>query len=90
MRIELGHKFWIFATVVILILVGYVVGRNALHAMKIKADIRRLMRQKEQYMEQIARDSTIIEQLRYDDGLEEYARENFRMRRRGDKVYIME
>ena len=46
------------------------VARNALHAVKIKGQINRLTREELLYREQIDRDSTLLEQLRYDDYLE--------------------
>ena len=35
-------------------------------------------------------DSTLLEELKYDDNLEQFARERYRMQRRGEKVYIVE
>ena len=48
------------------------------------------MREEIYYRERIARDSALIEQLQYDDYLEEYARENYHMQRRNEHVYIIE
>ena len=45
---------------------------------------------KTHYTEKIEQDSTLVEQLQYDDYLEEYARERFRMQRRDEQVYIVE
>ena len=79
MNIRLGRRFWIAVT-----------GSNALHAVKIKTQINSLMREEIYYRERIARDSALIEQLQYDDYLEEYARENYHMQRRNEHVYIIE
>ena len=38
----------------------------------------------------IEQDSTLLEELKYDDNLEQFARERYRMQRRGEKVYIVE
>ncbi len=90
MKLQLGRIFWISATVAILFFTLVMVGRNLIHAVRIKSQIRELERQREHYTERITRDSTLIEQLRYDDYLEEYAREHFRMQRSGDEVYLLE
>lgn len=73
MNIRLGRRFWIAVTAVIVVVTLFVVGRNALHAVKIKTQINSLMREEIYYRERIARDSALIEQLQYDDYLEEYA-----------------
>ena len=56
----------------------------------VKTQINSLMREEIYYRERIARDSALIEQLQYDDYLEEYARENYHMQRRNEHVYIIE
>lgn len=90
MKIQLGRKFWMAATAVIVVLTTVVVGRNALHAFKIRRQINTLERERERYRVRIAQDSALLERLRYDDYLEEYARENYRMQRRNEHVYIVE
>ena len=87
MKIRPGRKFWIAATAIIVVLTLFVVGRNALHAVKIKGQINALLREELFYRERIAQDSALVEQLRYDDYLEEYARENYHMQRRDEHVY---
>lgn len=89
MKIRLGRKFWMAATAAIVVLTAIVVGRNALHAVKIKRQINALTRERARYRERIEQDSTLLERLRYDDYLEEYARERFRMQRRDEDVYIL-
>ena len=89
MKIRPGRKFWIAATAIIVVLTLFVVGRNALHAVKIKGQINALLREELFYRERIAQDSALVEQLRYDDYLEEYARENYHMLGRDEHVYII-
>ena len=43
MKIRPGRKFWIAATAIIVVLTLFVVGRNALHAVKIKGQINALL-----------------------------------------------
>ena len=45
MKIRPGRKFWIAATAIIVVLTLFVVGRNALHAVKIKGQINALLRE---------------------------------------------
>ncbi|MBR5850092.1 MAG: septum formation initiator family protein [Alistipes sp.] len=89
MQIEFGRRFWITTTVIIVLFTLFFVGRNLLHAIEIRYDIRELEREEEHYRTRIAADSTLVEQLQYDDYLEEYAREKFRMQRSDEKVYLI-
>ncbi len=89
MGFEVGKKFWIAATAVIVVVTLFVVGRNLLHAVKIKRQINALTREQSYYSEKIAQDSTLLERLKYDDYLEEYARENYHMQGRNEHVYII-
>lgn len=89
MKIQFGRRFWIVATAVIVVFTVFVVGRNALHAVKIKRQINALNREREFYRARIEQDSTLLERLRYDDYLEEYARENYHMQRSDEHVYII-
>lgn len=90
MKIQFGRKFWIVATAAIVVFTVFMVGRNALHAVKIKRQINVLTRERAYYSEKIEQDSALLERLRYDDFLEEYARENYHMQRRDEHVYIVE
>ena len=78
MGFEVGKKFWIAATAVIVVV-----------TLKIKRQINALNREREFYRARIEQDSTLLERLRYDDYLEEYARENYHMQRSDEHVYII-
>lgn len=90
MKFNPGKRFWVAVTSIILVFTTFVVGRNAVHAVKIGRQITAMERERERYSAKIQRDSTLLEQLRYDDYLEEYAREHFRMQRRDEVVYLLE
>lgn len=90
MKIQLGRRFWIVLTAVIVVFSIFVIGRNALHAVKIKRQINAMEREREFYVDKIVQDSMLLERLRYDDYLEEYAREHYHMQRRNEHVYILE
>lgn len=89
MKLQVGRRFWIVATAAIVVFTVFVVGRNALHAVKIRRQINALTREETLYRKKISRDSTLIEQLRYDDYLEAYAREHYRMQRHEERVYLL-
>ena len=44
MEISIGKRFWVVITTVVLLITAFVVGRNALHAFKIKHQMRELTR----------------------------------------------
>ena len=76
MKIQFGRRFWIVATAVIVVFTVFVVGRNALHAVKIKRQINALTREQSYYSEKIAQDSTLLER-------------NYHMQGRNEHVYII-
>ena len=90
MKFETGSRFWITTTVIVVLFSLFFIGQHLLHAIGIKRDIARLQREGAQYRARIVEDSTLVERLRYDDYLEQYAREHYRMRRHDDHVYIVE
>lgn len=89
MTLRLGKRFWVVMTAIILVFTVFVVGRNLLHAVKIRRQIGVLEREREHYNRKIMQDSMLLDQLRYDDYLEQYAREHYHMQRRGEHVYIL-
>lgn len=89
MKFETGSRFWITTTVIVVLFSLFFIGQHLVHAFGIKRDISRLRREGAQYRQRIEEDSTLVEQLRYDDYLEAYAREHFRMQRLGEKVYLL-
>lgn len=89
MKKGFGRKFWIGAAMLVIFLTLLAAGRNLIHALKIRGQIKELEQEKALYEEKIARDSTLIERLKEDDFLEQYAREHYHMQRKGEKVYII-
>mgnify|MGYP003313570485 CR=1 FL=1 len=89
MKIELSRRFWWIATGIIVLFMLVFVGQNLLHVWELKRDIARLEAEEQHYLERIARDSSLVEQLRHDDYLEEFAREQFQMQRADEEVFIM-
>ena len=89
MNAQLGKNLWRGATVLIVVFTLSVVVRNIVHAVYLKREINELERDIKMWEARIAADSILLEQLRYDEYLEEYAREHFRMQRPGERVYIL-
>lgn len=81
---------WRVATALIIVYTTFVVARNLVHAFKIKTQINALMQERRRFEERIERDSMLLEELKYDDRLEKYAREHYRMQRPGDRVFYVE
>ncbi len=81
---------WRLLTAAVIIFTLFIIGRTCLTIIRTYAEIHRLNDEKERYLQSIAEDSTLIERLKYDEYLEQYARENFHMQRRNEHVYIIE
>lgn len=90
MQIHFGRRFWITMTVIIVVFTLFFVGKNLLHALRIRSEVRQLEREVADYRARIEADSLFVEQLRYDDYLEEYAREELQMQHPDERVFIVE
>ena len=71
---KLDKRFWVVITCIIVVFTIFIVGRNLLHAIEIRKDIATLEREREIYRTRIEQDSTLLEELKYDDNLEQFAR----------------
>ena len=89
MGFEVGKRFRPTTNNVTTTMTAVAAIQNFLHAVKIKRQINALNREREFYRARIEQDSTLLERLRYDDYLEEYARENYHMQRSDEHVYII-
>lgn len=89
MNKKVGRVFWIVSTGVIVVFTVLIVGRNMIHAIKIKRQISALERERQYYQSNIEQDSTLLERLRFDEYLEQYARENYRMQKANEQIYIV-
>ena len=83
MQLKLDKRFWVVITCIIVVFTIFIVGRNLLHAIEIRKDIAILEQERAIYRARIEQDSTLLEELKYDDNLEQFARERYRMQRRG-------
>lgn len=90
MASKLTKTLWVTLTVVAVGFTALVVGRNLLHIWQTSRQLKMLRKEGAHYREEIRRDSTLVEELRYDNYLERYARLRFGMLRRGEQVYQFE
>lgn len=90
MNANLRKRLWTLATALIIVYTAFSVARNLIHAFRIKTQINAMMQEKRYFEERIAADSALLEELQYDDYLEKYAREHYRMQRRGEHIYLVE
>ncbi len=90
MHIHFGRRFWITMTVIVVLFTLFFVGENLLHALRIRSEVRQLERESDDYRTRIEHDSLFVERLRYDDYLEEYAREELQMQHPDERVFIVE
>lgn len=81
--------FWRILTIVISVFTLFIIGRSVVSIVKSRVEVHRLERQKAKHLESIAADSALIEQLKYDEYLEKFAREKFNMQRKGERVFII-
>ena len=87
---KIKKYFWWALTAVAGIFSVTVIAQNLWHAHTISRQINELEVQQAVFRHSIAEDSTLLERLKYDEYLEQYAREQYRMHRPGEKVFIIE
>lgn len=81
---------WIATAVVFVLLVVFFDSSSFLDRREVQEEIGTLREQRDYYLDRIREDSTLIEKLKDDAFLEQYARENFLMKRDSDVVYVLE
>lgn len=90
MKQRLSKYLWLGATAVIFIYTAVVTVRNLVIIVRVNSRIARLEKQYDLYRGRIDQDSTLLEQLKYDEYLEQFAREKFHMQRANENIYIVE
>jgi len=83
------RRFWMIATAVFILLIALFDQNNLLNRYRLKQQIRELEQQKTYYLQRIAEDSTLIEMLRNNAFLEQYAREHYLMKKQGEELYVI-
>ncbi len=83
-------NIWRALTIVILCFTLYFIVHSAWSIIKLSFEISDLEEQRDAYSAEIAKDSTMLERLKYDEYLEEFARERYFMQRQGERVFVFE
>lgn len=81
---------WRIIVVGVVILGLILIGRPLISLIGTTIEIRALNKEKVIYEESIRRDSMLIENLKNDEFLEQYAREKYFMQGKGEQVFIVE
>lgn len=90
MKRSLSKYLWLGVTAVIFIYTAIVTVRNLIVIVRVNSRISHLEEQYDLYRSRVDQDSTLLEQLKYDEYLEQFAREKFHMQRADEYIYIVE
>ena len=90
MKGSLSKYLWLGLTAVIFIYTAVVIVRNLIVIVRVNSRISNLEEQYDLYRSRVDQDSTLLEQLKYDEYLEQFAREKFHMQRADEHIYIVE
>ena len=90
MKRSLSKYLWLGLTAVIFIYTAVVIVRNLVVIVRVNSRISNLEEQYDLYRLRVDQDSTLLEQLKYDEYLEQFAREKFHMQRADEHIYIVE
>lgn len=90
MKQSWSKYLWLGLTAVIFIYTAVVTIRNLIVIVRVNSRIARLEKQYDLYRGRIDQDSTLLEHLKYDEYLEQFAREKFHMQRYDENIYIIE
>ena len=89
--ISRGKEYaWRIILVSVVVLGLILIGRPLISLIRTSIEIRELNREKAIYEAEIRRDSLLIENLKNDEFLEQYAREKYFMQGKGEQVFIIE
>ena len=87
---SLSKYLWLGLTAVILFYTAIVTVRNLIVIVRVNSRISNLEEQYDLYRGRVEQDSTLLEHLKYDEYLEQFAREKFHMQRADEHIYIIE
>ncbi len=82
-------RFWIFAVIIAVVVMVFMSGRYVAECFRLRRDIAALTKEIEACREKIAEDSAMLENLRYDEYIEAYAREHYNLQKRNETVYVL-
>ena len=83
------RRLWLISIVVFGLLIVVFDKNNLIEAWRLKQKINALEVQETYYRQKIAEDSTVLENLKNDRYLEQYAREHYLMNRKEETIYLV-
>ena len=83
------RRLWLISIVVFRLLIVVFDKNNLIEAWRLKQKINALEVQETYYRQKIAEDSTVLENLKNDRYLEQYAREHYLMKRKEETIYLV-
>ena len=82
-------RFWIIAVIITLVVMVFMSGQFVVKCFRWRRDIAALTKEVEMYRAKIAEDSAMLENLKYDEYIEAYAREHYNLQRKDETVYVL-
>ena len=83
------RRLWLISIVLFGLLIVVFDKNNLIEAWRLKQKINALEVQETYYRQKIAEDSTVLENLKNDRYLEQYAREHYLMKRKEETIYLV-
>ena len=83
------RRLWLISIVVFGLLIVVFDKNNLIEAWRLKQKTNALEVQETYYRQKIAEDSTVLENLKNDRYLEQYAREHYLMKRKEETIYLV-
>lgn len=83
------RRLWLISIVVFGLLIVVFDKNNLIEAWRLKQKINALEVQETYYRQKFAEDSTVLENLKNDRYLEQYAREHYLMKRKEETIYLV-
>ena len=83
------RRLWLITIAAFLLLIIVFDKNNMIDAWRLRQEIVKLEMQRDYYLERIREDSTLLENLKNDSVLEQYAREQYLMKRDGETIFIV-
>lgn len=84
-----SKRFWIVALIIAVFVMVFTSGRYVVKCIEWRRDISALKSEVATYRAKIAEDSAMLENLRYDEYIEAYAREHYNLQKENETVYIL-
>ena len=83
------RRLWLITIAEFILVITVFDKNNLIEAWRLKQKINELEAQKDYYQNKITEDSTILENLKDDRFLEQYAREHYLMKREDETIYLL-